>query len=318
MHQGPETAYTLNWLPLGGFVRLEGEDGGSDDPRSFGRQPLRRQTIILLAGVAMNVVCAWVIFTFVAGLADPSTTIPLNYVFPGSPAAEAGLIGASDTATGPAVRPADTIIGFDGRLFPYFDANEQDPLAYPSTRVGQRIVVDVEHPDGSVAHVPIQLRDAAQVADGLPALGVAAVTRGIGQDITRDPLDAVAVGTRRTWSAATLVLGALADLVSHLDQPPEVAGPIGIVTTVGTVRSEAPPIFLVYLIGLLSANLAVVNVLPFPPLDGGRMVVGWFKAALGGRVSAHAEQATYLVGFVLLFAFILYVSFFDLQRLGGG
>ena len=114
LHRGTDTLYTLNWLPLGGFVRLEGEDGGSTDPRSFGRQPLRIQTVILIAGVAMNLICAWVIFAFVAGFADPSATIPVNYVFPGSPAAGAGLVAAADTPTGPAVRTGDTLLGFDG------------------------------------------------------------------------------------------------------------------------------------------------------------------------------------------------------------
>lgn len=316
-HQGKDTAYTLNWLPLGGFVRLEGEDGGSQDPRSFGRKPLPTQTAILLAGVAMNIVCAWIIFTLIAGFSDPSATIPLNYVFPGSPAAQAGLVGAATTPTGTAVRPADTILGFDGRAFAYFDAREDDPLAYPSQHIGQRIVVDVEHPDGTVSHVSVQLRDAAAVAAGEPALGVAALVRDVGPNVSRSPLDAVATGTRRTWEAVTLVAGALRDLVAHPTSP-QVGGPVSIVSTVGTVRSEAPPVFLLYLVGLLSANLAVVNVLPFPPLDGGRMVMGWIKAAARGRLSVHAEQATYLIGFGLLFVFIIYISFFDLQRLGGG
>jgi regulator of sigma E protease len=77
-----ETIYTLNWLPLGGFVRLEGEDGDSEDPRSFSRQPLRTRLLILLAGVGMNLLLAFVIFWGIAGFADPSSTVRIGYVQP--------------------------------------------------------------------------------------------------------------------------------------------------------------------------------------------------------------------------------------------
>ena len=73
LHQGKETAYTLNWLPIGGFVRLEGEDGDSDDPRSFVRQPLRTRLVILLAGVIMNLLLAWVLMSAVA-YSEPTMT----------------------------------------------------------------------------------------------------------------------------------------------------------------------------------------------------------------------------------------------------
>ena len=86
----------------------------------------------------------------------------------------------------------------------------------------------------------------------------------------------------------------------------------------GQVRTENPPIFLVYLIALLSANLAVINTLPIPPMDGGRVLVGIIKRIVGTRLSTRAEAATYLVGFGLLIAFILWISYFDITRPGGG
>ncbi|HEX5451275.1 MAG TPA: M50 family metallopeptidase [Candidatus Limnocylindrales bacterium] len=319
LHRGQETLFTLNWLPLGGFVRLEGEDGDSADPRSFSRQPMRIQTTILVAGVAMNLLAAWLIFALVAGLDDPTVTIPVDYVFPDTPAAQVGLVGARDSADQGAqvVRSGDVIVGYDGQRFAYFDALQNDPLEYPGEHAGQRIVLDVRHADGNVEHIPVQLRGPEAAANGQPTLGIVARSRGIGDALQRNPVDAAATGLRRTVQASGLILGALRDLVTNITQP-QVSGPIGIVSAVGTVRSEAPPIFLVYLVGLLSANLAIVNILPFPPLDGGRIVMGWIKAVVHGRLSVDAERATYLVGFALLLAFIVYISFFDLQRLGGG
>ena len=74
-----------------------------------------------------------------------------------------------------------------------------------------------------------------------------------------------------------------------------------------------------YVAGILSANLAVVNILPFPPLDGGRMLMITLKRFLGARISVRAEQLTYMVGFVFLFAFLIWITGFDIARgLGGG
>jgi len=82
------------------------------------------------------------------------------------------------------------------------------------------------------------------------------------------------------------------------------------------VRTELPPVFLLWFVGLLSANLAVVNVLPFPPLDGGRVAVAIIQKLTGNRISIAAERLAYLTGFVLLMALLAWVTFFDIQRLG--
>ncbi len=96
-------------------------------------------------------------------------------------------------------------------------------------------------------------------------------------------------------------------------------GPVGIAVQVGDVFWQQGPIFTLYLAGLLSANLALVNALPFPPLDGGRMVVVVLKSVAGGRISVRAEQLAYMIGFVALFGLLIWVTFFDVVRqLGGG
>ena len=92
LRSGGETLYTLNWLPIGGFVKLEGEDGNdADDPRSFAAQRYLTKMLILVAGVAMNIALAFVIFTGIAWLASPSVGVRFFEVQPGSPAAMAGL-----------------------------------------------------------------------------------------------------------------------------------------------------------------------------------------------------------------------------------
>jgi len=104
-----ETLYTLNWLPIGGFVKLEGEDGNdADDPRSFASQPYLTKMLILVAGVAMNVVLAFAIFTGIALMGDPTLGYKVGAVQPGSPAAAAGI------------QRGDVVVSIDGIYFGAF------------------------------------------------------------------------------------------------------------------------------------------------------------------------------------------------------
>ena len=154
-------------------------------------------------------------------------------------------------------------------------------------------------------------------ATGQGVLGIVGYWYQPGPTIVHDPLTAISLGAQRTVMAAATVVNAVGGLLGNLGSP-QVAGPIGIVGIVGQVRTENPPIFLVYLIALLSANLAVINALPIPPMDGGRVLVGVIKRVVGPRLSMRAEAATYMVGFGLLIAFILWISYFDITRPGGG
>ena len=90
------------------------------------------------------------------------------------------------------------------------------------------------------------------------------------------------------------------------------------VDTVGIVRTTLPPVFLLWLVGVLSANLAVVNALPLPPLDGGRAAMAIAKRFFGTRITPMLEQRVYLVGWLGLMAFLVWITMFDIRRLGGG
>lgn len=302
-----ETEYTLNWLPIGGFVRLEGEDGGSDDPRSFGRKSLLVRVVILLAGVAMNVLLAFVIFTVIAAGLEPTADAQVGSVAAGTPASAIGL------------RAGDVITAVDGRTFPYFD--DQAPTGYLLAHAGDHVTLTVQSAGGTTRHIPVALQDQAAVNAGRGALGITARIVP-GAIVQRSLPAAIGLGADRTVEACGLIVGALGQLVTSIASnpgaAPPVSGPIGIAEAVGTVRTEAPPVVLLWLIALLSANLAVVNVLPFPPLDGGRIVVSVLQSATRNRISASLERATYFVGFVLLFGFLVWVSYFDIVRGGAG
>jgi regulator of sigma E protease len=326
LYRGKETLYTLNWLPIGGFVRLEGEDGESVDPRAFVNQKLGTRLRILLAGVAINFLLAWLIFTLIAMLADPVTNVRIGTVTPGSPAAAAGLVG-SDVGYVPGTGveyddSGDVIIAIDGQRFPVFDgvagpangATRPPPLQYLADRPGQTVVLTVRHGDGIEEDLEATLRPPEEIAEH-GALGIRIIELPQ-EDITRGTIEATVIGFTRTLEASTLILRGVAELITNLANPP-VAGPVGIVGIVGEVRSELPPVFLIWLIGLLSANLAVINALPFPPMDGGRIAIALVKAVSGNRLSAATERAVYLTGFVMLMALLVWVTAQDIGRLVG-
>jgi regulator of sigma E protease len=329
MRDRGETIYTLNWLPIGGFVRLEGEDGDSDDPRSFAVAGLPKKLLVLLAGVGMNLLLAFVIFTGIAWLATPQGGIIFNEVVAGSPADLSGL------------RAGETILAIDGTTFdllPSPDAG-QHAIAALRDRAGQTVTLHVRAADGAERDVTVTLRPPDVAADK-GALGIRSAGLAFsGAYAGRDPLAAVGAGAAWTVSAFRLIIDGLASLVSSIasnpTQAPPVTGPIGIAVQVGDVFWQLGPIFTLYLAGLLSANLALVNILPFPPLDGGRILVLLLKSLLarGGALMRRAgvrgaglseqtaisvERLTYLVGFVFLFGFLIWITYFDIARQVGG
>jgi regulator of sigma E protease len=307
-----ETLYTLNWLPIGGFVRLEGEDGESDDPRSFTRARLPVKLLVLLAGVGMNLALAFVIFTATAWFPGQAVELQFASVQPNSPASMAGLHGG------------ESIVSINGRHYDQFRVDGPEAMvADLRSQAGRTVTLGIVGADKSLREVTVTLRSPAEIDDQHGALGITnlePVLSPIG--FTRSPVDAAALGVARTADAFRLIIDGLGQIANSIatkpTEAPPASGPVGIAVQVGDVFWQAGPLATLYLAAILSANLALVNVLPFPPLDGGRMVVILLKSIVGNRVSIQAERLTYLVGFGFLFAFLIWITYFDIARLGTG
>jgi regulator of sigma E protease len=311
-----ETLYTLNWLPIGGFVKLEGEDGDeNNDPRSFARARLPVKLIILAAGVVMNLIVALAIFAVIAWVATPVVGLKFPAVDPGSPAEMAGL------------KPGDAIVSIDGTTYEFF--NPDQLLVDLRAHAGQKVTLGIHRPSGPDDEVTVTLRPPADVAAGKGALGIKTTdaqpffeTFFTGR-YTGHPLPVAAgIAVSETFRWFGLILGGLGDLarnfVANPSAPPAVSGPVGIATQIGQVFFGVGPIMTLYVAGILSANLALVNALPFPPLDGGRALMITLKAIFGKRISLRAERLTYVVGMLFLFAFLIWVTGFDILRILGG
>jgi len=337
LYRGRETLYTLNWLPIGGFVRLEGEEGESFDPRAFVNQRLSTRLRILIAGVVVNFALAWVIFTLIASFADPVYEMRVGAVAPSSPAARVGLIASevvevrtierqeADGTTTPVDltvfdESGDVITAIDGQRFPVFDhisavrdggSRRPPPLRYLDEHAGESVRLTVRRPDGSVEDLDVALMAVSQGTLGITApvpLPQATTTNGA--------VDAMAMGLHRTAEASMLILAGVADLLRSIVEggQPAVSGPVGMAGIVGTVRTGLPPVFLVWFVGLLSANLAVINALPLPPLDGGRVTMALAQALSRDRVSPAVERAAYATGFVMLMVLLAWVTIADIER----
>ncbi len=302
-----ETLYTLNWLPIGGFVKLEGEDGeGEGDPRSFSSQSLLTRLWILVAGVLMNVLLAFLIFTAIAWLATPFVGSRVVDVSPNSPAATAGL------------QPGDTIVSVDGERYVWGGLlGTATPVDTIRSQAGETVVLGVVRADGTSQDISVTLRPESEITPQNGALGITRNDALLDQTVSRSLPDAIGHGLQETGAALGLIVGGLGSLVGSFATPteaPPVAGPVGIATQIGDIFWGAGPVMTLYVAAILSANLAVVNVLPFPPLDGGRMLMITLKSIFGRRISLKAEQMTYMVGFVFLFAFLIWITGFDILR----
>ena len=310
-----ETEYTLNYLPIGGFVRLEGEDTESDDPRAFGNARLPKQVLVLVAGVTMNFVAAFLLFFVVAWLFAPGEAIKAPYVVPGGAAANAGLMNGV------------TIESLNGQRFGFMSS--QHLLEAIRSHAGETVTIGYMDVDGSHKSARVTLgTDASKGILGITCSppGSNVTNCGLQEVVTytsSDPGTALGTAWDETWTSLRLVLDGLGQIGSQLvsnptQGPAGVQGPVGITKVVGVVLTDYGPAILVLLAAVLSANLGLINLLPFPPLDGGRVAVLVVKRVFGKKGVSALETATYLVGFALLMAFVAWISYFDILRAGGG
>lgn len=325
-----ETEYTVNALPIGGFVRIYGEDytdeNGNviDDPRSFVRKSKWIQAAVLVAGVGFNILFAWLLFVFgfMYGMPTALDEASINDardvrlfvtgILPESPAAQAGLM-PNDTITNVSVAGTDeaAVVGESGVLTPTdvssFIAEHPDTkIAFEVQRKGEPKEVVVEPKAGVIAEDP-----------GRAAAGFSMT---LGGTVSYPPHVALVQGAKTTWSMFKEIAVSLAKffyqtLTFHADFS-QVAGPVGIVGLVG----DATALGFAYLItftAMISLNLAVINILPFPALDGGRLLFVIIESIKGSPIKPSVAANFNRVGFGLLILLMIAVTFHDVLKLIG-
>jgi regulator of sigma E protease len=277
---------------------------------AFNKKPIWVRIGVLLAGVAMNFLLAGLAFSWFMAQPEPIPLGPLHVleVQADSPAEEALEVG-------------DVITAADGRTF----EESRDLTAYVASRAGEPVSLTIVRDDEpiTVAVTPRVLTE-EDLAAGRGAIGFSWEPDSIGEGEPRAVglVDALQLGFSTAVAAAVEIPGGLAAAVGGLiglnpEGAGDARGPIGIAQITGEVIDAGLPA-VVWFIGILSINLAVLNVLPFPPLDGGRIAVVLIETVRRRRMPEEREALIYLTGFAVLIALVILISIQDIQRLFSG
>ncbi|MDP9271285.1 MAG: M50 family metallopeptidase, partial [Chloroflexota bacterium] len=316
------TRYSVNAIPLGGYVKMLGEDGEGEAEQmrkrglseaaidhamagAFNRKPIWLRIVVLVAGVVMNFLLAVVLFAGYFSLPTPDRAGPLTVA----------AVQANSPAQG-LLRDGDVIVGADGRQFGNAAGDfhySTDLTKYVTSRAGQIVTLDVER-NGSTIEIPVRPRvlTAADIEQGKGAVGFAWEATPVMRPPTASgPIDALGRGLSLSAEFAANIPGGLGrtvlGLIGLAPNTGDARGPIGIAQITGEVVQQ-PLASQLWFVGVLSVNLAVLNVLPFPPLDGGRVVVVLLEAVRRRRLPAEREALIYLTGFLVLITLVILIS----------
>lgn len=288
------TTYSLNWVPLGGFVKLKGEDpevAGFGDVDSFRVKSKKSRAAIILAGVLGNLALAWLIFSFLFAVGNPYVTgkVVVEEVYSGSPAEVVGL------------QTGDAVLSVDGQK-----VSTTEELV---TRVGEKAgrVVELEI-DRQGQALQTQLVPRLEPPEGEGPLGVSIALTDPKVQLTTYPF----------WQAPGYALQEVGRILQNMligfgtmlariftkgEVPTEVAGPVGIKVLTDVAASMGERFFLQF-IALLNLNLFLFNLLPIPALDGGRLLFVGLEAALKRKLNPKVEK----IANNLSLAFLLLLS----------
>lgn len=312
-----ETRYSLNLIPFGGFVKIFGEDPteeikDGETHRNFSHKPRTVQAFVLIAGILGNLLLAWLLISagFMVGLSAPegeqwgvpvaNPALTIVEVLPDSPAARADL------------RAGDIILSIShgGRVLEKPSADSTS--AFISDTFAGAINVSVERGGKSLSFA---IEPTRALLEGRPAIGIAMDMMGI----VRLPIHrALFFGAKATVllsaEVARSLVSFIRDAFTGTADIKNLAGPVGIAGLVGQARAlgVAP---LLSLAALISINLALINLIPFPALDGGRLLFVAIEAIRRKAIPAKIAQTANAVGFCVLLLFLAFITYHDLARL---
>ncbi len=308
-----ETIYSINWLPIGGFVRLYGEDeagSGSvkvkkqpsvkkDLKRAFFAKPLWKRALVVVAGVVMNFLLAVVIISYLfsaVGVSVPGNKVIIADLTNNSPAKEAGI------------QKGDIIEEINGIKI----TSSNQLIDITKENLGKEITLKVNKED-KTREVKVTPREKYPANEG--PMGVL-ISPNI--EVKKYPwYQAPFLGTLEALNMSWLIISGLGLMLYQLivfgAVPQGVAGPVGIAQLTGQFV-ELGPMAVLSFVSLLSLNLAILNILPFPALDGGRLAFIIIEAVFGRRIGLKYESYAHAIGMMILIALILVITVNDLIR----
>ncbi|MFA5925713.1 MAG: RIP metalloprotease RseP [Parcubacteria group bacterium] len=309
-----DTIYSINWVPLGGFVKITGEDGEEKaNPRSFaGKKPFARVRI-LAAGVIMNLILAVALFSFSFYLGVPQIADEVTNGKTGAEKIQISDIGKGTPAETMGLRMGDQILGaIDSGGNSVSFSNVDQIQQYVAENKGSQITLDLKRGNEELKLSGVPRAESPQ---GEGPLGIGLVET---VDVSYPWYQAIVEGFKYTFNLIIVFISFLGGLIWRLvaGQPAgldSVSGPVGIAVLTGQVAKLGLN-YLVRFAGMLSVNLAIINALPIPALDGGRILFILIEKIKGSPVSQRIEQRAHSVGFALLISLMVFVTFRDVMR----
>lgn len=315
--KSPHTVYSFNWLPLGGFVKIKGEDGQNHDPDSFGGKSAWIRVKVLGAGVAMNMLFAWLLISvvFTLGLPQPiepseralypDAKIQILSVQRGTPAETMGLSLGDEILT-IAGKPMESLKDVSDTIA----AHRGQTLEMTISRFGTEM---------ALSGMPRTEYPATEGSLGISFSETAVISYPWYESFYR--------GAIATYAITIAILAAFGNIIASLfgagtGAPVDVTGPVGIVYLTKQM-SDLGIAYLLQFAALLSINLAIINILPIPALDGGRILFILIEKLKGSPVSRQAEGLIHQIGFMLLLLLMLFITIRDfstfkiLEKIGG-
>ena len=340
------TLYSLNLIPLGGFVKMVGEEDPSD-PDSFARHSVLKRLIVLSAGSIMNFVLPVIIFTILLMLPHDALvggSVMITSIAPGSPAEQAGLRGGDvilavdgksvispgelvDTVKGRSGQPielslrrASLVMGLSQspELATYDTVHVTPRLSPPRLKVVEEVIdpaSEIGLSDARRYNPDLEVGDT--MTQGAIGVMIGLVNPKFGTK-TEPVWSAVPNGVSMIWSVLTFTWGGISEGVATRSNP-GISGPVGIAHATGEVVEELGVAWVFRIAALLSVSLGVVNLLPIPALDGGRIVFVVLEfVRRGKRISPQREGLIHLVGFVVIIGLIVAITYSDIARIVNG
>ena len=289
-----ETAYSFRAIPIGGYCAMEGEDEDSDDPRAFSNRPARVQALILFAGSIMNILLAIVLLSMVIfSLGMPTRVID--------------IVDDQSHAYVDGLESGDELLSINGVAV--------DEWASISTILQTEALAD---PNQDPLLTLVVLRDNSErtIQTHFYTDDAGALKLGITPKYGRSAgffFKSFGYGAQATVMMGKMMYEVLGDLFSGQAGIDQLTGPVGIFVTVGDVAKHGF-VSLVQLTALISLNLAIVNLLPLPALDGGRLIFLLIRKITGKTVTKEAEGRVHLIGIIVLFAFMALITVQDINR----
>lgn len=310
LHPGENaTVYSINWLPLGGFVKIKGENGeGQNDTDSLAAKKIWQRVIIMAAGVIMNVVLAWVLFSagYMIGMPQSVDEVGKNAIITESSVSIASVLKNSPAEIA-GLKAGDSILQINGVNVATAESLQSEVAKYNNQEV--KVLVKRDGADQTIAVTPTNNSGARAT------MGVEIFASGL---IRYPFFSALVEGAKTSYFMIVEIFKAFGNLIGSLFVGKSVvdqfAGPVGIASITGQA-ARLGFTYLLQFIALLSLNLAVINILPFPALDGGRIFFLIIERIKGKPVKREVENAIHNIGFFLLIALVIFITYKDIAKL---